>query len=157
VVGEGPDRDAVAQAIHDRGLADRVELTGTREDVAQILARADVFVLSSRSEGMPMSALEAMAAGLPVVATAVGGVPELVVDGETGFLVPPGDAPALSRALDRILGDPDLRRRLGEAGRQRAGGMFALPEWQAAHLRLYEELLARRGLRLRSDAEVARG
>lgn len=157
VVGDGPDRDAVAQAIHDRGLADRVELTGTREDVAQILARADVFVLSSRSEGMPMSALEAMAAGLPVVATAVGGVPELVVDGETGFLVPPGDAPALGRALDRILDDPDLRRRLGEAGRQRAGGMFALPEWQAAHLKLYEELLARRGLRLSGDAEVTRG
>jgi glycosyltransferase involved in cell wall biosynthesis len=95
---------------------------------------------------MPMSALEAMAAGLPVVASAVGGVPEMVVDGETGFLVDPEDAPALRVALDRLLADPSLRRRFGEAGRRRAAETFALPRWQAAHLDLYTELLAQRGL-----------
>jgi glycosyltransferase involved in cell wall biosynthesis len=146
LVGDGPERDEVAQAIVERGLADRVELMGTREDVAEILAGADVFVLSSRSEGMPMSALEAMAAGLPVVASAVGGVPEVVVDGETGFLVTPEDAPALRAAIERLLADPSLRRRLGEAGRRRAAATFALPRWQAAHLALYTELLAERGL-----------
>lgn len=165
VVGDGPERDEVAQAIRHHGLTERVELAGTRDDVGQILAGADVFVLSSRSEGMPMSALEAMAAGLPVVATAVGGVPELVLEGETGFLVPTGDAPALGHALERLLNDTDLRRRLGDAGRRRAETTFALRDWQAAHLELYRELLTRRGLPLpagetrpqEGEAEVARG
>lgn len=146
LVGDGPDRDDLAQAILDHGLEDRVELTGTRDDVVGVLARADVFVLSSRSEGMPMSALEAMAAGLPVVASAVGGVPEVVVDGQTGVLVPPEDAPALRAAIERLLVDPSLRRRFGEAGRQRAAETFAFPRWQAAHLELYTEQLAQRGL-----------
>ena len=90
IVGDGPDRAAVEAEIRAAGLDGVVELAGERDDVPGLLADADVFVLSSRSEGAPLSVLEAMAAGLPVVASAVGGVPEIVADGETGLLVPPG-------------------------------------------------------------------
>jgi len=88
-----------------------------------------------------MSILEAMAAGLPVVATSVGGVPELVLDEETGLLVPPGDAEALAAALRRVLEDAYLRRRLGSAGRERAQREFGLERFRREHLALYERLL----------------
>jgi len=102
-----------------------------------------VFVLPSREEGLPISVLEAMAAGLPVVASRVGGIPELVVDGETGLLVPPRDPQAMAAALRRLVDDPDLRRRLGAAGRARAEELFDLPAFRQAHLDLYERLLSR--------------
>ena len=127
-----------------------VRLAGERDDVGELLAAADLFVLSSRSEGLPLSILEAMAAGLPVVASDVGGVPELVVDGETGLLVPPGDPHALAAAIDRLLDDPDLRRRLGAAGRLRVSEQFDLESTQRAHLDLYRTLLADAGLPLPS-------
>jgi glycosyltransferase involved in cell wall biosynthesis len=136
VAGDGPDRELIPAAAP-------LELLGERDDVPDLLAAADVFVLSSRSEGLPISILEAMAAGLPVVATRVGGVPELVVDGETGLLVPPGDARALAAALRTLLGDRELRLRLGAAGRARAEREFDLPAFRQAHLDLYERLLAR--------------
>jgi glycosyltransferase involved in cell wall biosynthesis len=94
-----------------------------------------------------MSILEAMAAGLPIVASAVGGVPELVRDGETGLLVPPGSVDALAAALQRVLTDAALRRRLGDAGRRRALAEFDLARFGEAHLRLYDEALAARALR----------
>jgi glycosyltransferase involved in cell wall biosynthesis len=144
VVGDGPER-AELEAELARSGAD-VQLLGERGDVPQLLAEADVFCLSSRSEGLPLSILEAMAAGLPVVASAVGGVPEQVADGETGFLVPPGDETALAAALERLAGDAELRGRLGAAGRARAEERFDLPHVREAHLRLYSELLAARGL-----------
>jgi glycosyltransferase involved in cell wall biosynthesis len=136
IVGDGPDREAVAAELGDAGA-----LLGERDDVAERLAQADVFVLSSRSEGLPLAILEAMAAGLPVVATAVGGIPELVADGETGLLVPPGDADALAGALRRLVADPGLRRRLGEAARARVEERFSLTAMRRAHLALYERLL----------------
>jgi glycosyltransferase involved in cell wall biosynthesis len=154
VVGDGPERDHVTAAVRAEGLADRVELSGTRDDVGDVLAGADLFVLSSRSEGMPMSVLEAMAAGLPVVATAVGGVPEVVVDGETGILVPPGDVQALADAIQRLLEDAALRARMGAAGRRRAKTSFALPAWAAAHRALYARLLGERGLPLPQSLRV---
>ncbi len=134
IVGDGPQANLL------RGI-DGVELLGERHDVPAILAAADVFVLSSLSEGMPISILEAMAAGLPVVASAVGGVPEVVIDGETGLLVPPDDAPALANALRRLLADAGLRRRLGAAGRRRAEERFDLPRFRREHLSLYDRLL----------------
>ena len=102
-------------------------------------------MLSTGSEGAPLSVLEAMAAGLPVVASAVGGVPEIVADGATGLLVPPDDAAALAAALEQLLADAALRRRLGAAGRERVRVRFDLAELQRAHLELYARELARAG------------
>ena len=144
-VGEGPDRAAVAADVC-RHVAGRVELLGARGDVPELLAAADLFVLSSRSEGLPISVLEAMAAGLPVVATDVGGVSELVVDGETGFLVPPADPGALAEAVERLLRDHELRHRFGAAGRLRAERRFDVARFHDAHLRLYCRELELRGL-----------
>lgn len=144
LVGDGPDRPQLAAAIHCAGLDGSVELLGERFDVPAVLASADVFVLSSLSEGLPISVLEAMAAGLPVIASLVGGVPEMVVHGETGFLVAPNDPAALGDALRPLVGDADLRRRLGAAGRERALSLFDLPRFRDAHLALYRDLLSRR-------------
>jgi glycosyltransferase involved in cell wall biosynthesis len=95
---------------------------------------------------MPVSVLEAMAAGLPVVSSRVGGLGELVIDGETGILVPPGDASALASALSRLIADPAERRRLGTAARARAEERFDLEPFRRAHVELYSRELARRGL-----------
>jgi glycosyltransferase involved in cell wall biosynthesis len=121
------------------GVADRVILAGYREDVPALLAGCDVFCLPSRAEGMPLVVLEAMAQARPVVATAVGGTPELVVDGETGLLVPPDDVDALARALKRALADPGLATRMGEAGRARVERDFSLAASTARVLSLYSE------------------
>jgi glycosyltransferase involved in cell wall biosynthesis len=146
IVGDGPERRVVQRQIVGHGLSEVVRLAGERHDVPAILAGADVFVLSSRSEGLPVSVLEAMAAGLPVVATDVGGVSELVLDGETGLLVPAGDAPALTRALAWLLEDSARRRRLGAAARERVVRDFSLDAFRQAHLDLYSRELAKRGL-----------
>jgi len=145
IVGDGPQREELAALIAQLGLEDRVRLEGERRDVPTLLAEADAFVLSSRSEGLPVSVLEAMAAGLPVVATAVGGVGEAVVDGETGLLVRPADPEALAAALATIVADPALRRRLGAAGRARAEARFDLEGWRSAHVALYLRELERAG------------
>src|SRR5439155_13240184 len=134
IVGDGADRPVI-----EAELRGPVELLGERGDVPELLAAADVFVLSSASEGLPMSVLEAMAAGLPVVASAVGGVPELV--GDAGILVPPHDERALADALARVLGNAELRRRLGAAARARVAREFSLDATRAKHLELYERLL----------------
>jgi glycosyltransferase involved in cell wall biosynthesis len=140
IVGDGPERDALEERAHTLRLDAWVSFEGTLPDVAPALGEADVFVLSSRSEGMPMSVLEAMAAGLPVVATDVGGLRELV-DEQNGVLVPRDDARSLAEALTRLVVDGDLRRRLGAASRQRAVAGFALPAWRDRHRALYLQLV----------------
>jgi glycosyltransferase involved in cell wall biosynthesis len=150
IAGDGPDRPAVESEVRRLGLESVVRLAGERNDVEELLAAADLFVLSSRSEGLPLSILEAMAAGLPVVASSVGGVPELVVEGETGLLVPPGDPHALAAAIERLLDDSALRRRLGAAGRTRVSEHFDLASARRAHLDLYRTVLADAGLPLPS-------
>jgi glycosyltransferase involved in cell wall biosynthesis len=150
LVGGGPDRPAVEEALRRSGLGGTVTLAGERPDVPEILASSSIFVLSSRAEALPVSVLEAMAAGLPVVATRVGGVPELVVEGETGLLVPPGDPRALAAALQRLLDEPELRARLGAAGRARVEEHFTLESFLESHLDLYRRALAARGLPLPS-------
>ena len=128
IVGDGPCRDELETARARLGLAQAVELVGAAEQ-AEVLAwwrKAVAAVLPSDSEGMPVSLMEAAACGVPAVATAVGGVPELIDDGVTGFLTPPGDAGKLAAALERLLGDPDLGARLGVAARQRAQEHFSL-------------------------------
>jgi len=117
LIGDGPDRARWEAWVTEKGWTN-VTFSGQVLDVPQRLENADVFVLASLWEGFPRSILEAMRAGLPVVATDVGGVDEAVVDGVTGWMVPPRDAPALERALRR-LADPEARQRLGRAGRQR--------------------------------------
>jgi glycosyltransferase involved in cell wall biosynthesis len=146
VVGDGPERAALALEVSSLGLDRRIRLLGERADVPVLLADADVFVLASRSEGLPLSVIEAMAAGLPVVASAVGGLHELVVDGETGVLVGPGDPAALADSLGRLLADREARRRLGDAGRGRAEARFDLAPFRRAHLDLYRRELAGIGL-----------
>jgi glycosyltransferase involved in cell wall biosynthesis len=139
IAGDGPDHAAVEAEVARLGLEGTVELLGTRGDVPALLADADVFVLASDSEGLPMSVLEAMAARLAVVASAVGGVPELVRDGETGALVPPRDSAALARALAPLVSDAALRDRLGEAGRRRVEREFSLERFEHEHLELYRK------------------
>jgi glycosyltransferase involved in cell wall biosynthesis len=146
IVGDGPDRAAVESEVRRLDVESVVQLAGERNDVPELLAASHVFVLSSLSEGLPLSILEAMAAGLPVVATNVGGVSELVLDGETGFLVPPGDPRSLAGAIERLLDDSALRARLGAAGRIRVEERFDLASTRQAHLDLYSALLAGAGL-----------
>jgi glycosyltransferase involved in cell wall biosynthesis len=148
IVGDGPDRPVLEEEINQLGLGTSIRLAGERRDVPALLAGADVFALSSRSEGLPVSVLEAMAAGLPVVASRVGGVPEAVVDGRTGLLVEPSRQDELAAALRVLIQDRDLRRRLGAAGRARAEQRFDLERFRRAHLELYSAELARLGLPL---------
>ncbi|MBF0181675.1 MAG: TIGR03088 family PEP-CTERM/XrtA system glycosyltransferase [Magnetococcales bacterium] len=137
IVGDGPERPAVQALIDRLGIADRVRITGWRPDARELMANFDLFVLSSQAEGTPLTILEAMAASLPVVATRVGGVPDLVVDGQTGALVPPGDAEALARAMLPYL-DPELAARHGAAGRARIAEQFSLTAMVEAYRRLFE-------------------
>ncbi len=150
IVGDGPEYAAIERDVQRLGLAQAVELAGQRQDVPELLSTADLFVLSSTSEGLPISILEAMAAGLPVVASGVGGVPEVVVDGQTGLLVPPRDVPSLAAAIKRILSDPSLRYTLGQAGRMRVSERFDIDSFRRAHVDLYCRELARQGLPLPS-------
>ena len=123
-------------------LDDTLIFTGLRRDVADVLAAMDVAVLSSDHEGSPLSVMEYMEAARPVVATNVGGIPDLVVDGVTGILVPPRDPTALAAAISGLLDDPDLRRRLGEAGRARRRSEFDISNTVRRVEDLYEELYA---------------
>lgn len=126
LVGDGDRIDASRKLARAAGVEDRVLFLGQRGDVPEILQSSEIFVLNSRSEGMSNALLEALAAGLPCIATDVGGNPELVRDGENGFLVPPKQPAPLSRALAVLLGDPDLRSRMGARSRQRAVEEYSL-------------------------------
>jgi glycosyltransferase involved in cell wall biosynthesis len=138
IEGGGAYLDALERQASQLGVRDRVRFLGRRDDVPALLAAADALVLPSWQEGLPLVVLEAMAAGVPVVATSVGGTPEAVVDGETGLLVPPRDVPALTAAIDTLLDDPERARRLGEAGRRRVRERFDAAESTRRILGLYE-------------------
>lgn len=144
VVGDGELKPPVEEYVREHGLEEKVRLLGERSDVLRILASSDVFVLSSRWEGLPYTIIEAMMARLPVVSTRVGGVPELVEDGVTGFLVPAEDPPALAEALQTLLDDPELRRRMGEAGREKALREFTLDRMLRETERTYEEVVRKK-------------
>ncbi len=133
----GAFRRGLEQEAASLGMSNRVRFLGYRDDVPALLEAADVFVLPSWVEGLPLGVLDAMARGKPVVASAVGGTPELVADGKTGLLVPPRDVAALARALDELLRDPERAQRLGEAGRTRALDEFSADAAAARVLRLY--------------------
>jgi glycosyltransferase involved in cell wall biosynthesis len=138
VVGDGSLRPALEDQARQLAVADRVLFLGRRADVVDLLPLMDLFVLSSVSEGLPLTILEAMAAGLPCVATAVGAVPEAILEGLTGRLVPPGDPTRLAAAISELLADPALCRRMGSEGQERARELFDLQEMT----RRYEDLYA---------------
>jgi sugar transferase (PEP-CTERM/EpsH1 system associated) len=142
LVGDGPQRAQLEGLARCLENPERVQFLGNRSDVPRLLQAMDVFVLASVWEGMPNVALEAMAVGLPVVATGVGGTPEAVVDGETGLLVPPRDPGGLARAITRLLRDPELRRKMGQAGRRWVEQHFSVERMVRQTERLYEELLS---------------
>lgn len=142
-LGDGVERERVETLARESGLnqAD-VRFLGFRNDVADLLAASDIFVLPSRAEGLPMSILEAMSHRLPVVCTPVGGNPELVFDGEHGRLVPVDDPSALAEALAALVSDPLLRQRQGEAGCKRVSLDFSFERTSQLYERIYRRVLA---------------
>jgi sugar transferase (PEP-CTERM/EpsH1 system associated) len=143
VVGDGELRADLERAIAERGLERSVHLTGNRDDVAAVLSAFDVFVLSSSTEGLAVTLLEAMAAGLPIVATRVGGNPEAVDDSRTGIIVAPRDSTALANALARLFDDPATARAMGEAGRGRCRDRFGVEAMVRGYETLYQRLDSR--------------
>jgi glycosyltransferase involved in cell wall biosynthesis len=146
MVGDGPDRERLEQVAHDLGIARSTYFVGYQTDIAGYYRLFDAFVLPSVNEGTPVSAIEALASGTPVVATRVGGVPDVVTDGVDGFLVPPRDTEAAADRLAQLARDPELRARLGETGRANAQARYSVERLVDDVDRLYRELLAAKGL-----------
>lgn len=141
LVGDGPTRASVESLARELGIQEQVDFLGNRDDVASLLATSDVFVLASRSEMLPISILEAMRAGLPVIASDVGGVGEAVAHKENGFLVPSGSVSALAQALTDLTNDYALRLRMGQAGRQRFTRQFLSSSMQERTRCIYWDVL----------------
>lgn len=144
LVGDGPARGDLQRLAARLGLSDRVVFAGQRRDVASVLPLMDLFVCPSLYEGFGIAIVEAMASGRPVVASATGGITEIVAQGETGLLVPPGDVAALADAIRRLLSHPDQARAMGKNGRQRAHEKFSIETAVQCHQQLYESLQKRR-------------
>lgn len=134
ICGDGPEAARLERLIAELNLGDRVELIGLRSDLEELLPKADLFIHTARREAFGLAIAEAMACGLAVIASRVGGVPELVEDGISGLLVPPGDEPALTCSIERVLGDPALRLRLGASARSRIVEQFGLRRSALEHL-----------------------
>jgi glycosyltransferase involved in cell wall biosynthesis len=141
MVGDGPDRLHLEQRAHELGIVRDTLFLGYQEDVAPFYAAFDALVLPSSNEGTPVSAIEALAAGRPVVATRVGGVPDVVVEGEDGFLVEPGATDDLADRLAQLARNPELRERMGRAGRERVLPRYAVNRLVDDVDRLYRSLL----------------
>jgi glycosyltransferase involved in cell wall biosynthesis len=141
IAGAGPQCVRLEEEVARTDLVGRVKFLGWIDDIGSVLFHWDVFVLPSLEEGFPVAALDAMGAGLPVVATAVGGVPELIQDGESGWLVPPRDVEALTARLSLLLGNSELRQSVGAAGWARVRDHFNASQMAKAFSRLYDELL----------------
>ena len=147
MIGDGTLYPEVRELLETAGMADLAWLPGARNDIAGLLRSLDVFALPSLAEGISNTVLEAMASGVPVVATRVGGNPELVAEGETGALVAPGDEEGLAAALTGYAGDPKARWEHGAAARRRAVRQFSIDAMVASYLALYERLLGGRQAR----------
>jgi sugar transferase (PEP-CTERM/EpsH1 system associated) len=154
LVGDGPMRPAVERLVQQHGLGERVWLAGERTDIAEVMRGLDCFVLPSLGEGISNTILEAMASRLPVIATRVGGNPELIEPGMTGLLVAPGDSDALADALVRYSIDRAMARRHAKAARRVAQSRFSLARMVADYCSLYETALAAAGVSLPPAAEA---
>jgi glycosyltransferase involved in cell wall biosynthesis len=141
IAGAGDERTRLQHEAAALGVQERVRFLGRRDDIPALLAASDAFVLPSLFEGTPLALLEAMGAGKPVVASAIPGTDEVVVDGESGLLTTAGDADALASALRRIVADADLRIRLGSAGRQRVESEFSAASSARRVTAVYDDLL----------------
>ncbi|MEN8150087.1 MAG: glycosyltransferase, partial [Planctomycetota bacterium] len=141
LVGRGELLPKLREAVDLLGLRPFVRFTGFRRDIRRILSGSDLMVLPSHWEGFGLVLLEAMEAGIPVVGTRVGAIPEVVADGETGIIVPPHDPDALATGLVRLLRNPETAVAMGEAGRRRLAEEFGMRKAVEAHENLYEELL----------------
>jgi L-malate glycosyltransferase len=155
IVGDGPRRAALESLVRAKGLGDRVTFLGHREDVARLLFEADLFVLPSRSEAFPNAAIEAMAAGLPVIASAVGGLFDLIDHERTGMLVPPDDPAALAATLRALLRDPASAARLGDAARTHIAERYSFDRMVTAFQDLYLRELSQRQTVQVGQAEAA--
>jgi glycosyltransferase involved in cell wall biosynthesis len=140
-VGDGPGRDCAAGRAEKAGIGDRVRFTGYLDNPYPVLAGLDLYVSPSLSEASPISILEAMALGVPVLATAVGGVPEMIEHNVSGWLVPPSDPDALVDAMETLLGDEPLRKRLAEAARERVRDIYSAEKMAAGFNDIYRALL----------------
>jgi len=147
IAGGGDLEEYLRDLASEVGVADRVHVLGPRKDVPALMHAIDVFAMPSIWEGFGLVLLEAMAAGRPIVASRVATIPEVVVDGETGLLVPAGDPVALADALAQLAHDPALARRLGEAGRERLRQHFSIEKMVGDTELLYRELMDERGVR----------
>jgi glycosyltransferase involved in cell wall biosynthesis len=145
LAGDGPTHAPIEALAVELGVRDRIRFSGWTDDVAGVYAAIDVCCLSSLNEGTPVAVIEAMAAGVPIVATRVGGVTDVVEDGRTGFLVPAGAPDGLARALRQLAADPDLRRRLGDAGRASVAAKYSVDRLTNAIDHVYRDQLARKG------------
>jgi glycosyltransferase involved in cell wall biosynthesis len=145
VVGDGDLRDELRGRAERLGLSPRVHFLGARRDLGDLLGAVDLFVMPSLWEGLPLSMVLAMGAQLPVVATRVAGIPEVVLHGQTGLLVPPADVPALGAALARLVGDPALRQTMGAAAAAFVRPRFGVDGYVAAVTDLYDRLLVEKG------------
>lgn len=141
LVGEGPEQASIKAEIERLGIQSNVLLLGLRDDIARLLTAADVFLLSSVSEGFPVTLIEAMLARVAVVSTDVGGVAEVVADGTTGLLTPSGDDQALAEAVERLLDDESMRTQMAAAGQQRAVRIFSERQMHASYARQYREMV----------------
>lgn len=139
--GKGPLGETLQMQIDRAGLSDRVRLAGFRDDLAEVLPCLDLVVHPARMEGLGVSLLQAACAGVPIIASRAGGIPEAVRDGENGLLVPPGDIKAFGSAIDALLGDPARRRALGAGGRALMAREFSIDTMVEGNLALYRELL----------------
>ncbi len=139
--GQGPEAASLERSIAAAGLTDQVRLCGFRSDLPDLLPCLDLLVHPATMEGLGVSLLQASSAGIPVIASRVGGIPEAVRDGINGLLVPPGDVPALGAAVDQLLRDPELARRLGRGGRVLMSAEFSIPAMVEGNLAVYRELI----------------
>ena len=155
IVGDGSLRNEVAQTVRHAHVGDMVWMPGERGDIPRVLQSFDIFVLPSEAEGISNTILEAMATGLPVIATRVGGNAELVLEGETGQLIPPKDPQALALALLTYVQHPDLMRRHGEGGRSRVEQEFSLSAMVESYLKLYDGLVGETRPSLSFQSSVA--